>query len=114
MGYASETGTGTGEGFNVNLPMPRGTAWADYGVALAAAIARVRAFAPDVLVVSLGVDTYKDDPVGGFRLETADYPRIGAAIAALRLPTHFVMEGGYAMAALGGNVAGVLAGFEDG
>jgi acetoin utilization deacetylase AcuC-like enzyme len=113
MGYASETGAGAGEGFNLNLPMPRGTAWETYGPALAAAVARLRAFAPDVLVVSLGVDTYKDDPVGGFRLETADYPRIGAAIAALRLPTHFVMEGGYAMVALGGNVAGVLAGFED-
>jgi acetoin utilization deacetylase AcuC-like enzyme len=113
MGYGSETGAGKGEGFNVNLPMPRGTAYDVYGEALSAALSRIRAFGPDVLVVSLGVDTYKDDPVGGFRLDTADYPRIGEQIAALGLPTQFVMEGGYAMAALGANVAGVITGFRN-
>lgn len=113
MGYAAETGEGAGRGFNVNLPMARGTAYDVYGDALANALARIRQYGPDVLVVSLGVDTYKDDPVGGFRLDTADYPRIGAAIASLGLPTQFVMEGGYAMAALGANVAGVITGFRD-
>ncbi|MFO1089920.1 MAG: histone deacetylase family protein [Hyphomicrobiales bacterium] len=111
MGYAAETGAGSGEGFTVNLPMPRGTAWDVYGDALMQAVRRVKAYAPDVLVVSLGVDTYKDDPVGGFRLQTEDYPRIGSAIASLKLPTQFVMEGGYAMAALGANVASVITGF---
>ena len=31
----------------------------------AAALDRIRAHGPDVLIVSLGVDTFVDDPVGG-------------------------------------------------
>jgi acetoin utilization deacetylase AcuC-like enzyme len=75
------------------------------------AVTRITAYAPDVLIVSLGVDTYDGDPVGGFRLQTPDYLRVGQSIASLRLPTHFVMEGGYAVAALGANVSNVLLGF---
>jgi acetoin utilization deacetylase AcuC-like enzyme len=66
----------------------------------------------DALVVALGVDTFEGDPIAGFRLRSADYLRVGAAIAALGLPTVFVMEGGYAVAEIGVNVANVLEGFE--
>jgi len=111
MGYGRETGAGAGEGFNLNLPMPLGTTISAYREALAVAVARIRAFGPDVLIVSLGVDTFVDDPVGGFRLETPDYLTLGADIAALGLPTLFVMEGGYAIAALGTNTANVITGF---
>ena len=76
--------------------------------------AAVAAFAPAALVVSLGVDTYRGDPISRFRLDTADYPVIGARIAALGLPTLFVMEGGYAVEAIGVNAVGVLEGFERG
>jgi acetoin utilization deacetylase AcuC-like enzyme len=110
-GYGHETGAGEGDGYNVNLPMPTGTAWATYEQALQTAVRRIASYAPDRLVVSLGVDTYRDDPVGGFALNSEDYPIIGAAIAGLGLPTHFVMEGGYAMSALGKNVVNVLKGF---
>lgn len=113
-GYTRETGSGRGEGHNMNLPMPTGTTWDDYGDALRAGIRAIRDYGPDQLVISLGVDTYKDDPVGGFALESEDYLRIGALIAELGLPVHWVMEGGYAMSALGTNVANVLAAFEGG
>ncbi|MFN4141398.1 histone deacetylase family protein [Aestuariivirga sp.] len=111
LGYAREKGAGPGEGFNLNLPLPLGTRLNTYRPALATAIERVRAFAPDVLVVSLGVDSFIRDPVGGFALESPDYLMIGADIAALRLPTLFVMEGGYAIAELGLNTANVITGF---
>ena len=110
-GYARETGVGAGEGFNLNLPLPLRTAMPAYREALAAALTRIRAYGPDVLIVSLGVDTFVGDPVGGFRLESPDFLSIGADIAGLRLPTLFVMEGGYAIAALGTNVANVITGF---
>jgi len=114
-GYAEETGAGAGAGFNLNLPLPWGTTWdSGYRAALEAGIARVREFDPEVLVVSLGVDTFKDDPISHFKLESADYPKIGEAIAALRLPTLFVMEGGYAVEAIGVNAVGLLQGFEGG
>lgn len=111
LGFADEVGHGAGEGFNLNLPMPPGTRLDRYMEAMAAAAARIKAFAPDVLVLSLGVDTFDGDPVGGFCLQTPDYLRLGQAIAQLGLPTHFVMEGGYSVDALGQNVCNVLTGF---
>lgn len=111
LGFADESGKGAGEGFNLNLPLPPGTAWAEYEPALRRAMARITAFAPDVLVVSLGVDTYKGDPISHFKLEHEDYTRIGEIIASLRKPSLFVMEGGYAVAEIGINTVNVLTGF---
>jgi acetoin utilization deacetylase AcuC-like enzyme len=111
LGYARETGRGKGLGFNFNQPLPLGTRIDTYRTALAAAMARVRAHSPDVLIVSLGVDSFIRDPVGGFALESADFLTIGSDIATLGLPTLFVMEGGYAIAELGLNTANVITGF---
>jgi len=112
-GHADETGAGAGEGANLNLPLPWGTDWAAYAEALDVAAKRIRAFAPDALVVSLGVDTYGGDPISRFTLMSEDFLRMGAALAGIGLPTLFVMEGGYAVADLGVNVANVLTGFEN-
>ena len=73
---------------------------------------RVDAFGAEALVVSLGVDTFKGDPISFFTLEIGDFPKIGARIAAPGLPTVFAMEGGYAVAEIGVNAVGVLQGFE--
>lgn len=112
MGYADETGTGAGEGYNLNFPMPPGTAWHDYAAALCHAMERVRDYSPDALVISLGVDTFKEDPISRFRLENDDYLRLGEAIAGAEAPTLFVMEGGYAVEDIGVNTVNVLSGFE--
>ena len=69
---------------------------------------------PDVLIVSLGVDTYKDDPISFFKLASADFTTYGGRIAKLKLPTLFVMEGGYAIEAIGINTVNVLDGFLNG
>ena len=111
MGYARETGAGRGTGFNFNQPLPLGTRIDSYRPALKAALARVSEHAPDVLIVSLGVDSYIRDPVGGFALESDDFLTLGAEIAALPLPTLFVMEGGYAIEELGLNTANVITGY---
>jgi acetoin utilization deacetylase AcuC-like enzyme len=108
LGYADEHGSGRGEGHTLNLPMPAGTGWSEYQAALETALAAVRRFAPDALVVSLGVDTFAGDPISAFRLEGAHYPLVGASLAALDLRTVLVQEGGYAVAEIGDNVAGVL------
>ena len=86
-------------------------AWARWS-ALAEACATVGGFAPDALVVSLGVDTFEDDPISAFRLRGDDYRRIGESIASLGLRTLFVMEGGYAVREIGINVVNVLQAFE--
>jgi acetoin utilization deacetylase AcuC-like enzyme len=112
LGYEDEIGVGKGEGFNRNYPMPWGTDWETYQNALADAADRIRDYAPDVIVISLGVDTFEHDPISKFRLKQEDYPRIGRAIARLGKPTLFVMEGGYAVAEIGINAVNVLSGFE--
>ncbi len=113
LGHADERGAGAGEGFNVNYPMPFGTTFERWGAALDDACGRLAAYAPDIVVVSLGVDTFEKDPISQFKLKIEDYPKIGRRIAALGLPTLFVMEGGYAVAEIAVNAVGVLTGFQD-
>ena len=111
-GRADETGKGEGEGANHNFPMPFGTAWDVYGAALDEACGRIEAFGADVLVISLGLDTFEGDPISRFKLSHEDYPKIGARLAKLGKPVLFVQEGGYAVADIGINAVGVLSGFE--
>lgn len=111
LGYQNETGLGAGENFNFNFPMPLGTTYTVWEQALVCAITKIKKYAPEVIVVSLGVDTFIDDPVGGFKLLSEDFLDIGKKISQLRRPTHFVMEGGYAKAELGINVSNVISGF---
>jgi acetoin utilization deacetylase AcuC-like enzyme len=111
LGFADERGAGAGEEKNLNLPMPAGTDWPRYAEAFAAARKGVEAFAPDVLLVSLGLDTFIDDPIARFRLRSEDYLKLGAAIAELKRPTLFVFEGGYNVEMLGVNTVNVLEGF---
>ncbi|MEM6906530.1 MAG: histone deacetylase family protein, partial [Pseudomonadota bacterium] len=114
LGGADETGAGAGEGTTANYPLPPGTGYAAWAEALEHALSRIRAYGPDALVVSLGVDTFKSDPISFFKLESADFTDYGRRIAGLGLPTLFVMEGGYAVAEIGLNTVNVLAGFEGG
>jgi acetoin utilization deacetylase AcuC-like enzyme len=112
-GYAEETGTGAGAGFNLNFPLPAGTEFSAWQQALRAALTAIADFRADVLVVSLGVDTFAEDPISFFRLQSADFSTYGRMIGACALPTLFVLEGGYAVGEIGINVVNVLTGFEE-
>ena len=111
LGHADERGEGPGEGFNLTSRCPRHRL-RRWSAALEVACAAVAGFAPDALVVSLGVDTFRGDPISQFRSTRGTIPPIGARIAALGRPTLFVMEGGYAVEEIGVNTVGVLEGFE--
>ncbi len=111
LGWAEETGAGAGEGFNFNYPLPHGTDWGAWSAALESCLERVDAFAPDALVVSLGVDTFDGDPITFFHLIAEDFRRMGERLGRLRLPTVFIMEGGYNVDHIGVNVVEVLQGF---
>lgn len=111
LGFADEVGAHGGEGYNLNLPLPAGVDDEGYVRALDAALEAIAGYGPRYLVVSAGLDTYADDPLGDFALTAACYGRIGARIAQLGLPTLFVQEGGYAIDDLGRNVVGLLGGF---
>ncbi|KAJ1548351.1 hypothetical protein HK405_003579 [Cladochytrium tenue] len=110
-GTTAETGEGPGAGGNRNVPLPLGTGDAEYLTALGDALeTTVKEFAPDVLVVSLGVDTYVEDVLGGFLLTSDCFTEVGRMLGNLKVPTLFIMEGGYHIPAIGKNVTNVLRG----
>lgn len=112
LGFADEEGSGEGEGFTLNLPLPRGTAYDKWSDALHHALAAIRMVRAEAVVVSLGVDTFENDPISFFKLTSDDFRRYGALIGGLGLPTLFCMEGGYGVPEIGLNAANVLTGFE--
>ena len=111
LGGADERGAGAGLGYNINYPLPMGCDDALYLSTLDQACEQIAAYAPDYLLISLGADTYALDPIGGLALSAAAYAKIGQRLAQLNTPAVFIMEGGYAIAQLGENVANVLKGF---
>lgn len=111
LGHADERGEGEGLGANLNLPLPAGTSADDWRRALDQALEAISRFAPQALVVALGVDTFEGDPISKFALRGADYLDLGHTLAGLEWPTVFTMEGGYAVAEVGVNVVNVLEGF---
>lgn len=112
LGWADETGAGAGEGCNANYPLPPGTGFDEWFAAFEDGCRKVTAFGAEALVISLGVDTYKDDPISFFKLDCPDYVTIGKRIAEMELPTVFLMEGGYAVEEIGINAVNVLSGFD--
>lgn len=111
-GHADERGEGGGLGTTLNLPLRRGTEFPAYDAALGTALDAVRSHETDLLVLSFGADTFEEDPISHFRLRRDDYRVIGSRIAALGLPVLVVMEGGYAVDALGQNVEALLSGLD--
>lgn len=114
LGYTNETGAGKGDGLNINFSMPPGTNYEQWCVALKQGLARIADFSPDALVVSLGVDTFENDPISFFKLKSDDFLHYGNLIAKAGFPTLFVMEGGYDIKEIGINTVNVLQGFEGG
>ncbi|WP_024695799.1 histone deacetylase family protein [Pseudomonas syringae] len=112
LGYADESGEGAGAGYNFNYPLAAGSGWAYWSEALEKACQEIDRYDPQVVLISLGVDTFKDDPISQFKLDSDDYLRMGERIARLGKPTLFVMEGGYAVEEIGVNAVNVLEGFE--
>ncbi|MBB6521259.1 histone deacetylase family protein [Pseudoteredinibacter isoporae] len=113
-GRADECGALKGLGANLNIPLSLGTtAWPEYQTALQQSMDAIASYKPDVLIVSLGVDTYEEDPISHFRLSSDDFTKIGKQLAALDLPSLFVFEGGYAVGAIGVNTVNVLEAYSE-
>ena len=113
LGHADEKGSGEGVGYNCNYPMPPGTPYDVWTKSLDDSISKIQNFSPDALIVSLGVDTYENDPISFFKLKSDDFFDVGRKIASINLPTLFVMEGGYAIKEIGVNTVNTLKGFEN-
>jgi acetoin utilization deacetylase AcuC-like enzyme len=113
-GARSHTGRGKGEGATVNVPLPAGT---DDETLLAVTdqilAPKVRAFRPDMILISAGFDPYEQDPIGGFQITVGGFKALAerwrdlagelceGKIAA-------TLEGGYHLEGLGASVRAVL------
>ncbi|MBI3551151.1 MAG: histone deacetylase [Elusimicrobia bacterium] len=80
----------------LNIPLPPGTGEAAYLKEVEKSLESLLAFKPEVLAVSAGFDTYKEDPIAQLKLEKGSYRRLGDMIAQTKLKRFAVLEGGYA------------------
>ncbi|MEX2142068.1 MAG: histone deacetylase [Pirellulales bacterium] len=109
-GAVDETGTGSGLGTTINLPTAFGTPRSEY---LASFQCAVETFAdkmrPQLVIISAGFDSHRDDPVGSLGLETEDFSELTRIVLDVAR-THAggravsVLEGGYNPSILAGCV----------
>lgn len=109
-GHRDETGVDAGAGTTVNYPLPAHTGDDAYLSALTAACADISGFGAELLVVSLGLDTFFDDPISDLALTPDGFESCGALIGELGVPTVVLQEGGYATDELGENARRWLTG----
>jgi len=108
IGFANERGEGKGYGLHYNFPLPAKTNDEAYLKTLDQALVIIRKFQPNYLVVSAGMDIYRADKLGTFKITQKGITEIGKRIVSLDVPTVVVMEGGYANEVLGRNIVAFL------
>jgi acetoin utilization deacetylase AcuC-like enzyme len=112
-GFEDERGEAAGTGFNLNLPLGEALDGEGYRKALERALRKIKAYAPDFLVVCLGLDTAKGDPTGTWSLAAKDFAANAKLIGGLGLPTVVIQEGGYRTRSLGANAIAFFRAFSD-
>lgn len=114
-GAASETGRGAGIGSTLNIPLEAGAKDDEierkYGEQVLPA---VRAFKPDLLMISAGFDAHEDDPLGQLRMTTAGFGRLTKSLLQVADEVCggkvvLVTEGGYNLDALADCLTTVIA-----
>ena len=104
VGFSGEVGCGE----NLNLPLAMGSGDEAWLAALDVALARLRLFRPDALVLALGFDASEHEPLAALRVTADGFARAAEAISGLGLPTAICQEGGYAVDHLGALLAAFL------
>ncbi|MBI5332802.1 MAG: histone deacetylase [Candidatus Aenigmarchaeota archaeon] len=79
----------------INFPMTSGTGGAEYLKDFHKAIEHVKRFNPDMIAVSAGFDSYKNDPLTALELDINTFKEIGKRIADLKKHVFAILEGGY-------------------
>ncbi len=109
-GPARDVGSGPGAGFTVNLPVPPGSGDSEFvSLVRDVAVPLAREFSPQLLLISAGFDAHEEDPLADCRVTDAGFGTMAASLrdvgAQLGAPVGAVLEGGYALDALGRGVA---------
>ncbi len=106
-------GSGAGEGFTVNLPVPGGTGDAAYRSLIEhVACGLIRAWEPQLVLISAGFDAHRDDPLATCRVTEAGFAGMAASLRRaaddVRAPLGLVLEGGYDVNALANSMAALM------
>ncbi|HEY8900579.1 MAG TPA: histone deacetylase [Chthoniobacterales bacterium] len=104
-GDREETGEGSGAGLTINRPFRAGAGFAEIGAAFRDEfLPAVRAFSPQLILISAGFDSRLGDPLGEFRLTDADFTTLTLdtleTAAAIDARVVSVLEGGYSLPGL--------------
>jgi acetoin utilization protein AcuC len=95
-GFEDERGEGAGLGCNVNIPLPAGTYDDAFLAAFDALVPpRLEAFAPDVLVLELGMDALAGDPLTHLALTNNAHVEVIHRLLRLGRPILVLGGGGY-------------------
>jgi acetoin utilization deacetylase AcuC-like enzyme len=100
-GAADETGTGDGLGSTRNVPVEFGTARGQYRDLFRGSLEKFAdLIRPQLVLVSAGFDSHREDPIGSLGLEVEDFAELTAAVrdvAAAHAEGRIVsvLEGGY-------------------
>ncbi len=100
-GFAGETGTGEGVGYAVNLPLYPYTDDEIYLEAFEAVVPPLlQAFAPDILLTQLGIDSYHTDPLTHLQVTSRGFISAVSRLGGLGYPWLATGGGGYDMSAV--------------
>lgn len=99
-GYVDEIGESDGKGFTRNYPIGPLSTDDQFMDTLDDAILTVIEYNPDILIVSMGYDTYLKDPIAGMAVTLDGYERMGAALQQFS-KVAVILEGGYHVPDLG-------------
>ena len=100
-GFAGETGAGAGAGYAVNLPLYPYTDDEIYLEAFEAIVPPlVQAFAPDILLTQLGIDSYHTDPLTHLQVTSRGFCAAVERLGGLGYPWLATGGGGYDIGAV--------------
>ena len=112
--YPGSGGPGDENETTVNVPLPAGSGDDDYLRAFDERVApAVRAFEPELLLVSAGFDAHVDDPLAGMRVTAEGFRELAGRSATLAPRVAAVLEGGYDPGTLPALVGAALEGFRE-
>jgi acetoin utilization deacetylase AcuC-like enzyme len=111
--YPGSGGPGQGGPTTLNVPLPAGCGDVEYLEAFDEIVApSVRAFEPELVLVSAGFDAHIEDPLAGMRVTADGFRELAARSAELGPRIAAVLEGGYDPSTLPTLVEAARQGFE--
>jgi acetoin utilization deacetylase AcuC-like enzyme len=112
--YPGTGGPGEGNETTVNVPMEALSGDAEYERAFAEVVEpAIRAFSPELVLVSAGFDAHEADPLADIRLSDTAFRWMAQRTTTLGPRVAAVLEGGYNVETLPRLVSAALAGFSE-